>query len=83
MKVFDTRAMKWLAAEADSAMIAAMMKTIEQDSCNEANDLVDVLLLKALKGRTYRFADRMLEPGMRDEEGREEKFKGKWWEKEI
>lgn len=38
---------------------------------------------KALKGRTYRFADRMLEPGMRDEEGREEKLKGKWWEKEI
>lgn len=42
-----------------------------------------ISFFKALKGRTYRFADRMLEPGMRDEEGREEKLKGKWWEKEI
>jgi hypothetical protein len=42
-----------------------------------------MFFFKALKGCTYKFADRMLEPGMRDEEGREEKIKGKWWEKEI
>lgn len=32
---------------------------------------------------TYKIADRMLEPGMRDEEQKEEKFQTRWWEEKI
>lgn len=35
------------------------------------------------RGSTYKFADRMLEPGMRDEEQKRENFESRWWEEEI
>lgn len=55
----------------------------ERDLQQRQRILNDKLLRGLSRKGTYKIADRMLEPGMRDEEGREGKIQGKRWEKEI